>query len=57
MMLTSRGSLDKFASFFVSSEFFCHSERRINIDIIRKIEAEENVCPKDVLVLIMDGHT
>lgn len=56
-MLTSRGSLDKFALFCVSSELVCHSERRINIDIIRKIDAEENVCLKDMLVLVMDGHT
>jgi hypothetical protein len=57
MMLTSGGSLDKFDLFCVSSEFFCHSERRINIGIIGKIDAEENVCPKDMLVRIMDGHT
>ena len=57
MMLTSRGSLDEFALFCVSSELLCHSEERINIDIIRKIDAEESVCPKDMLVHEMFGHT
>jgi len=56
MMLTSRGSLDKFALFCVSSELVCHSEKRINIDIIRKIDADGKVCPRDMLVHIMDGH-
>jgi hypothetical protein len=45
MMLTSRRGLDKFALFSASSELVCHSSKRINIDIIRKIGAEENVDP------------
>lgn len=57
MMPTSRGSLDKFALFCASSELVCHSERRTNIDIIRKIDAEENACSKDMLVHVMGGHT